>query len=543
MATMRPMSSGGGIAIGQGGPAAWGGKLQLQSPMLKRAPGSESRRATFECEEVVVPPLSSTCPVSALLTSGGGGTALLARPNTGPARNASKGSLRLAREISEVRALAMDEPLNEENPASGGGPHEMLVMRLKSRTMRTEADTRREFLASYRVSSMTSRVMDAQRDATMDSLIRSTGKRAEALLKSSEDLRVEVFDAERRLELATARVAKTLNADVDVSALNSFERGQLRIQQDKAEEESQRIKDEAEAAYVKVRRQREAELIELRDCRVFLRELRRIRLDRLQHSLVPDCDGRTLRTCMREMIRHGQQQVMQKLERSGPPLEPWMRSVLVNMCHLELRMEAKNAELSVLRKGAMESHNEGLSAMVSLTKQERYDDLRARTWESIRADGSRGFLPPLTEGDGGVDGSGDGGAGNDCGGSSGSRRASLAKQRSSLRKSFSTPSVHSLAAPQQEVDSERFPSDVLERIRSVEHDIKVLRKLLTDMRDNVAAVVCNRMRAAEKTRGSKAAADTIEWGRCVMSLLVSEDFAKSVMKEVYKSTPQGQMAD
>merc|ERR1719263_2374550 len=143
----------------------------------------------------------------------------------------------------------------------------------------------------------------------------------------------------------------------ELQALNAFERSQRRIQEDKREEELQK----------------------LRDYKVLLVEFRRLRLEKLQETLGRVQDGRRLRACVREMVRHGAQRILNRLEQASVPLETWMREVLVNSCHLELRIEDADNKLLKLRRQALGPVKDEIKDMVNSSKDSRFEALCART--------------------------------------------------------------------------------------------------------------------------------------------------------------------
>jgi len=403
------------------------------------------------------------------LTGGrGSGYGGLARySNKGQTRSHSSSRL----EIAEVRALSRDAPLKGDSEAPRNS-HDNLLQRLKSRAARQEAENNRAFLALYRSESATS----AATEARLDMLLKSTAKHAAELKQRSEDLQLEAAEAERRLERTNAQNVERAT-EAELMALNAFERSQRRIQEDKKEEDLQRQRDEVQANYAKVHRRLQSELIELRDYKVLLREFKRVRLEKLYDTLGRVSNGRQLRACVREMIRHGAQRIVQKLESATLPLEDWMREVLVNCCHVEMRIEEAEARTAVLRE-------ESLRRSAAAAAGEHLHDA---------ADGDAGSAADLV--------------------------------------------VTSSASTRFDVGRRAVPDKVVIDMRAAEADIAALRRLLADMRHNTAAVIVNQIRQAEKAGGKLAALQATEWGTNILSLLVSEDFAKATMKEMQKSAP------
>merc|ERR1740138_602662 len=281
----------------------------------------------------------------------------------------------------EVRALAKDQPYSaDQDPNSANrSEHGVLMMRLKSREARAKAESNRDFLAQYRKGIC----LDPKADDRLDKLLRDTAARADELRLKSEELQIEAADAERTLERANAKSVNRVT-EQELQAMNAFERSTKRIQEDKQEEELQKKRDDAQANYVRVHRRLQNELIELRDYKVLLVEFRRLRLEKLQETLGHVRDGRRLRACVREMIRHGAQRLLQRLEAATVPLEPWMREVLVNSCHLENRIEDSEAKLLTLQRQALSPVMPEVEDMCASSKQERFEALCARTWDNRR---------------------------------------------------------------------------------------------------------------------------------------------------------------
>lgn len=437
-------------------------------------------------------------------------------------------------DIEEVRALAKDEPYSEQEPSQKGVEHGHLMMRLKSREARAKAEANREFLTQYRAST----VPCAKSDDRLDKLLQATAQRADELRLRSEELQVEATDAERRLERANAQNVVRAT-DVELQAMDQFAKTQRRIQEDKREEELQRMRDEAQQNWVRVHRKLQSELIELRDYKVLLREFRQLRLQKLQSSLSHVNDGRRLRSCVREMIRHGAPRILNRLETAAVPLESWMREVLVNSCHLELRIEDAEGKLLTLRRQALGPVKADIQEMLSQTKQERFEALCVRTWECRPRD----EMPPPR--------SGGGSPSND------DKERRVSKQLTGFKdldNSFhatgnsvvlgATGNSGSFDGPIDSMASTtkfatRVPPDISAQMHAVEADITAVKRLLADMRQNAAAVICHQIRESEKSGGREAGRDAMEYGWRMLKLLVNEDFAKQIMKELQKSAPQG----
>mmetsp|Transcript_54142 Transcript_54142/g.128912 ORF Transcript_54142/g.128912 Transcript_54142/m.128912 type:complete len:486 (-) Transcript_54142:186-1643(-) len=413
-------------------------------------------------------------------------------------------------EVNEVRALSYSEfvPM-EDGSVSPKTPHEQLMVRLKSRSARLEAENNKAFLDMYRNDMFSS----SQNDTKLDELLKATSNRAAELQDKSAQLQSELHAAERRLERVNNLTVQHAT-DTDLQALNAFERSQKRIQEDKKEEELQNQRDEAQAHWAKIHRKLQSELVEMRDYQVLLHELRRLRLEKLQEAIVGVLDGRRLRSSIREMIRHGAQRILQRLEQAGVPLEDWLREVLVNSCHIEIRIEDKETQLLELRRQALGTVTTDVRTLSSQTKQERFDNLCAKTWENFR-----------TQKD------------NVSGEEAADRRRTVTEARVSI-----APGVLEGGASESG-GAVSTKDNVRAELRAVEAEIVAMRRLLTDMRQNAASAICHRIREAEKNGGEQQYKAAQYWGMQTLTLFVSEDFGKAVMKELQKSAPHKQFID
>jgi len=421
-------------------------------------------------------------------------------------RGASRSeSMPVFREVTEVRSLAGDMPMkgDMDRPRSA---HEALMLRLKSRAARNEAENSRQFLSQYRCNSKGG-LSASQHDQKLDQLLKNTAQRAEELRKRADVLQEEVSDYERRLErINTQTVARA--TDGELQAMNPFERSQRRILEDKKEEDLHRQREEAQSEYAKVHRRLQSELIELRDFKVLLREFTRVRLEKLYASLGKVTNGRQLRTIVREMIRHGAQRILQKLEAAGLPLENWMLEVLVNCCHIEMRIEDAEVRLFALQKVELQPKKSNIEGMMSQSKQERFEKLFARAWEpaELRKEGAQ-TASAWSDDEGALD-------------TMGTMTAELG---ASIRFE----------------DARNEQAEAEQAVKSVETELAALRRLLKDSRQNAAAVICTRVRQTELGSGGGlgTSKEAMEWGSRTLSLLVSEEYAKITLKELRKSAP------
>lgn len=436
-------------------------------------------------------------------------------------------------DIMEVRALAKDEPYSADNDpnVANRSEHGTLMMRLKSREARAKAESNRDFLAAYRAGA----APDAKADDRLDKLLRGTAARADELRVKSEELQAEAADAERKLERVSSQTVSRAS-DQDVQAMNAFERSQRRIAEDKRDEELTKQKDEAQANYVRVHRRLQNELIDLRDYKVLLSEFRRLRLEKLQANLGRVDDGRRLRSCVREMIRHGAQRLLSRLEQAAVPLEQWMREVLVNSCHLELRIEDSEGKLLKMRQQALKPVKGEIQDMVGASKQERFEALCARTWDNRRRNTGADVPQNGTHRQTlqhGEDGDAENGGDEQAFTALGSMtRAESAGATVGFLSSASPGSTATSFAT-------RVPESIAAEMHVVEADIAAVKRLLADMRGNAAAVICHQIREAEKNGGRAAGKEAMDSGWRTLKLLVNEDFAKVTIKELQKSAPQG----
>jgi len=475
--------------------------------------------------------------------------------------NSSTKESRLAasteRAQAEVRALAMDKP---EGGEAGGDratntAHELLMMRLKSRGARMEAEGLRSFLTNYRAC----KSLDKESESRLDRQLKNTEKKAEDLRLHSEALRLEVADAERTLERVNNQGDKKQEADKlkqsqQMVGLSTFEKQQMMVAEDKREEEMLHLKEEARNNYSKRHRKLQTELIELRDFKVLLAEYRRVRLAKLQENLARVEDGRKLRAIVREMIRQGGQRVLHHLETTGTPLEPWMCEVLVNCCHLEIRMEDAQRRLKPLQKEALQPLKNQVEHMVHMPKEKRFERLCTWTWDSLRdsceSAGSGMEANPWRKGPGTPACRNKSPDGRD------EKEAPRHPQAKAIPESTSSqvcscgnifltdasfcrkcgqkrPEDASRVGDSDAPFRPKFASETPE-VQEAEMEVLALRKLLEDTRHNAAAAICNRIRQASKGSGVSNAS-AMEWGRQMLTLMVNEDFAKAATKELRKT--------
>lgn len=366
----------------------------------------------------------------------------------------------------------------------------------------------------------------------MNEIIRTTAAKVEELQEYTDKLSVEDGDLSRKLE----RVLETSvqrEPDEELMHMSVFERQQVRIAEDKKEEILKRQRDEVQTAFVRVHRRLQSDLAEMRDYNVFLQEIRTLRLEKLQESLAKESDGRRLRALVREMIRHGAQRVLQRLEQAAKWLEPWMREVLANSCHIEIRIEDGESKLAALRQRALGPVSTDLQALSQQTKQQRLDVLQQdiQHFASSAASLSRVSSPAASPAGGG-------------------RPASLLPDEGDAQRDrpATTPVASLLEAPQLSrrlskpqasvANLSRVAEDASSRIKAAEAELAALRRLLQDMRHNAGAAVCFRIRQAERASGKdqQSKDDAHAWGVAMLTVLVSEAFAKETLKAMEQAT-------
>eukprot|EP00927_Polykrikos_kofoidii_P074719 TRINITY_DN70749_c0_g1_i1.p1 TRINITY_DN70749_c0_g1~~TRINITY_DN70749_c0_g1_i1.p1 ORF type:complete len:626 (-),score=115.09 TRINITY_DN70749_c0_g1_i1:83-1960(-) len=477
--------------------------------------------------------------------------------------------------------------IDHDLPEAPEDAHETLIGRLKSLKARQEAESLRHFAESYR----NTWLEDKESDARLDRQLKATEKKAEELKLTSEKLREEVFEAERNCERCS-NAAKTRrgNSSVNLQAMSTFERSQYLIQKDKREEELKIQADEAREELSRLHRKLQSLQSDHRDYKVLLGEYRRVKLEKLQQTLGRVTDGRKLRSIVREMIRQGAQKLLQRLEATVISLEPWMCEVLVNCCHLEIRMEDVEERLRPLRQEALHLVHSQVERMVQQPMDRRFDMLCAWTWDSLHdfpeeANPWRRPQPPPR--------------------SASSMQRSRPTMKVNRERDFhaqlllkqmresrslgeelgaakeeeqglpTTPSLcdesqscveanspsaggNSTESPQAKATKTSWPnvenSETLRHredfaadkpeVRTAEAELLALRRLLEDTRMNAASTICNRIQQSEK--GNLQVSDehrmgessAMAWGKQVLTLLVSEDFAKDATKQLRKGQSQ-----
>lgn len=409
-------------------------------------------------------------------------------------------------------------------------PHDNLTSRLKSRPVRAEADSHKYFLNKYRRAGGSTPAADAK----MNEIIRATAAKVDELQEYTDKMSVEDGDLSRKLERVLSTPVNQM-PDEELMHMSVFERQQVRIAEDKKEDILKRQRDEVQSAFVRVHRRLQSDLAEMRDYNVFLQEIRTLRLEKLQESLAKESDGRRLRALVREMMRLGAQRVLQRLELAAKWLEPWMREVLANSCHIEIRIEDGESKLAALRQHALGPVSTDLQALSQQTKQERLDVLQQDIQhfrQSSAASLSRVSSPLSSPAGGG-------------------RPAMILTDECDAHRErpATTPAASLPEAPQLNRKSSkslalsasplsRVAEDASSRIKAAEAELAALRRLLQDMRHNAGAAVCFRIRQAERASGKDQHSkdDAHEWGVAMLTVLVSDAFAKETLKAMEQAS-------
>jgi len=254
------------------------------------------------------------------------------------------------------------------------------------------------------------------------------------------------------------------------------------------------------------------------------------------------------------MIRHGAQRLLQRLEAANLPLEQWMREVLVNCCHLEIRIEDAEATLLVMRRQALKPVMGEVQAMLAQSKQERFEQLCTRTWlmRNQQRQQNHGLRLPQLLGSDSMKQRGDDGEEAEL---EMLRTVSGSHAVDDLTHTMGLDGMLGISDGKDSMNGSNgfptaslgrrivVPEQVANEMRSAEADLTAMKRLLADMRHNAAAVICNQIRQAEKSGGREASRNAMDWGRNILMLMVHEDFAKATMKELQKSAPTAKLTE
>jgi hypothetical protein len=212
-----------------------------------------------------------------------------------------------------------------------------------------------------------------------------------------------------------------------------------------------------------------------------------------------------------------------------------MCEVLVNCCHLEIKIEDAQKRLKPLQEGALEPLQEQVERMSGQSKDARFRRLCAWTWDNLREepDAANPWRQPSSL----VANSGESGD-EDADGFSTTLSPTLPQRRVTRGV---LPFMNGSVSEQRKVRGgddyfdedpqlvSQFASEHPE-VLTAEAEVLELERLLHDTRRNAAAVVCSRMQH-EKSLG-------LDWGRHMLTLLVSEEYAGAAIKKLKRSQPQ-----
>jgi hypothetical protein len=281
------------------------------------------------------------------------------------------------------------------------------------------------------------------------------------------------------------------------------------------------------------------DLIELRDYRLLVQEYKKVRLDKLQSDLAAATDGTTLRAILRDMIRQGGKDLVSRLCATELPLEPWMMQALVNMAHIEAKTEEVEAKLFEVRQAVFAQGKDGMESMMSRSNEARFDLLCAQTWhvaEEIRDKASSTSVPWGSSRQ------------KECSGSTSLPVLSSPKQQlvnsqrpvadirsyekhSALDTLLTASPTAILSERRDDIHTTQFGARGA--TRALEKQVTNLTKMLQDIRQNVAAVVSNRMDQAQRMERLDAK-EVNDWGQAVLHLMISDDYANATMKQLKK---------
>jgi len=361
-------------------------------------------------------------------------------------------------------------------------------------------------LGYYQFGRRPSKDSSSQRDfdQSLDTLIQQTSARVDKLSEKSAQLKEDLSDAERRLQQAKQALAAAVASPVVPTSKSNLERQRALVEQEKKEQRLQEDVESAQSTITKTTTQLNNELIELRDYRLLLLEYKKVKLEKLQSDLARARDGTVLRAILREMIRQGGKELPSRIAQAGLPLEPWMREALVNMCHIEVEIDSMEAVLLQRRQAVVSLAKDDIEGMRSRTKQARFEQLCSQTQHVVQdiRENKPTQKPPTRQ-----------------------------QTQSHLGDTLKRPSTR-----------EQAQKSAVQAVRTTEAQVSTLRKLLSDTRGNIANSVGNRMDQAHRME-KQDAKEVDEWGKAVMHLMISEEFANATMKQrkamVYKEELTG----
>lgn len=409
-------------------------------------------------------------------------------------------------EIKSVHRL--EECLDDE-------PREGLVSRVKSQMATKLVKEKKHFIHQYQTTDVPSQEEEFQ----LHKLIATTGKQSAELQSRSMQLQVEAEEANRILKAVKAKTIMRLT-DKQMMNMSGFERMQQRTREEKAEEDLQRDREEAQINYSGLLKKLNHTLIELQDFRIIYRELQRLKIEKLTDALRHVGEGRLVRSCIRGLIQQGADKIQMRLDSVPVKLDQWMKEVLINSSYLELQIEECEARLVAMRENTLNPAKESLTALLKQTKEQRVEALRmlhhrssheealVRKQKEIE-DGIRKHMPMSWDN-------------------------ALEDTTGYGEFTEDNDKTQFAAHDHTEVTTSRISEEGLHGIQAIEKEIKAHRQLLNDIKWNVAAVVSNQIvRAKGKSKEKGRAA--VREGMKVLACLTSEEFAKLAMKDMQKT--------
>lgn len=484
-------------------------------------------------------------------------------------------------------------------PEENLSPHDTLVSKLKSRAARHEAEIGRFFLDTFRASvGRSTPAAQLKLDEQLDALIQKTEQQIHEIENRAEEIRVEMVEAEAALAKVNARKAelrslskeersasalkiKAINEDFD-AATAKFHQVKRKLQSDVYEmrdfrmllsvykklrldkiEESMRTAEDGHRLracirdYMRFGGQRILQKLETSApvplepwmCEVLVNMCHvEVQLDDLEHRLL------TIRQDALEPVKNQMQTMMsfnyeerfqilcdktwhsaQSLRRSGESASGRFQHVGAGQ-----RLSISNSLPVLGPVGASVGCRP--AAFLGRSQSTIVDDLGedSRNQKSMNDVGASSATPYTSVTDSKVQVVGS--SPKHCNSPTQSSEWALLLPpvgANSESKQLSPKSMSLKRLPRSNLEpvesaiAARTPTHTVTEMRAVEAEWNGLKRLLDDMRQNVASVTCNRMRQAE-TQGMNAR-ELADWGRAVLTMIVSEDFAKATLKKMKKA--------
>lgn len=341
-------------------------------------------------------------------------------------------------------------------------------------------------------------------------LINSTADHCNELQKKTMICQQEASDAEAHLKYIKIKEVPR-KTEAQLRAMTSFEKMQQLTLEDKMEEDLQREKEEAQHNYSTTVKRLNHSLIELQDFRVIQRELERLKIDKLSDALKYVSEGRLVRACIRGLIQHGAERLLQRLDVLPVSLDSWMRECVINMSYLELKIEDAEARLAERRQTMMIS-TKSLQDLAGQTIEQRVEAKKISNHPSSHQDALVRKKTEETEG--------------------------LRKRDTKFAWIDGVPDAEDLTRslskdPALNGDS-RISNSAMEEMQDYTAEIKAYRQQIADMKWSVASIISQSIIKA-KTKSREKGRQAVRDGMKVLSCLTSEEFAKFSLKEMQKT--------